>query len=85
MTVFRRHRDCNRISNKAKWKKWRLTNDFDGFLVVELLVPVEHPQEGEGAEEDEADAQKHVAGETGKVDALERTQTGGCENVLFII
>lgn len=71
-------------------KNCQLTNDFNGFLVVEFLVPVEHPQEGEGGKEDEADAQKHVAGETGKVDALEETQTGAagrCENgnVSFII
>lgn len=68
----------------------KLTNDFNGFLVVEFLVPVEHPQDGEGGEEDEADAQKHVAGETGKVDTLQETQAGAarrCENgnVLFII
>ena len=25
-----------------------LTHNFTGFFVVELLVPVEHPQEGEG-------------------------------------
>lgn len=53
-----------------------LTNNFNRFLVVEFLVPVEHSQEGKGGEEDKADAQKHVAGETGKVDALEETQTG---------
>lgn len=53
----------------------QLTNDFDGLLVVEFFVPVEHPQEGEGGEEDEADPEEHVAGETGKVDALEDTES----------
>lgn len=71
-------------------KKCQLTNNFNGFFVVQFLVPVEHPQEGEGGEEDEADAQKHVAGETGKVDTLQETQAAAGRrrengNVLFII
>lgn len=47
-----------------------LTDYFDRLLVVELLVPVEHPQEREGGEEDEAYPKEHVTGETGKVDPL---------------
>lgn len=66
----------NYQKEKVKINKCQLTHDFNGLLVVEFLVPVEHPQEGEGGEEDQADAQEHVAGETGKVDALEETQTG---------
>lgn len=47
-----------------------LTNYFDGLLVVELLVPVEHPQKWEGGEEDEANSEEHVAGETSKINPL---------------
>lgn len=47
-----------------------LTNYFDGLFVVELLVPVEHPQKWEGGEEDEANSKEHVAGETSKINPL---------------
>lgn len=47
-----------------------LTNYFNGLLVVEFLVPVEHPQKREGGEKDEAYPKEHVTGETGKVDPL---------------
>lgn len=47
-----------------------LTNYFDGLLVVELLVPVEHSQKWEGGKEDEANSEEHVAGETSKINPL---------------
>lgn len=47
-----------------------LTNYFDGLLVVQFLVPVEHPQKREGGEENEANSEEHVTGETGKINPL---------------
>lgn len=47
-----------------------LTNYFNRLLVVEFLVPVEHPQERKGGEEDKAYSKEHVTGETGKINPL---------------
>lgn len=49
---------------------FQLTDYLNGLFVVEFFIPVEHPQERKGGEEDEAYAQEHVAGETGKIDPL---------------
>ena len=50
--------------------KKQLTNYLNGLLVVEFFVPVEHPEEGEGGEQNEAYSQEHVARETGKINPL---------------
>lgn len=47
-----------------------LTDYFNGLLVVEFLVPVEHPQKRKGGEEDEADSKEHVTSETSKINPL---------------
>lgn len=61
-----------------------LTNYFDGLLVVELLVPVEHSQKWEGGEEDEANSEEHVAGETSKINPLwgRNREKHGCDDDL---
>ena len=52
---------------------FRRTDDLAGLLVVELLVPVEQAQHGEGGGEDQADPQGHVPREAREVNPLRDT------------
>lgn len=56
--------------NGAKW----LTDDLNRFLVVELFVPVEHAEEREGGQENQAYAEEHVSSERRKINALEKRE-----------
>ena len=49
---------------------FRRTDDLAGLLVVQLLVPVEQAEHGEGGGEDQADPQGHVPREARKVNPL---------------
>lgn len=51
-----------------------LTNYFNGFFVVKFFVPVEHPQEREGGQKNEANPEEHVARKAGKVNPLRNTK-----------
>lgn len=53
-----------------------LTNYFNGLFVVKFFVPVEHPEEREWGEQDEAYSKKHVACEAGKVYTLQHDKEG---------
>lgn len=64
-------RQSKSFRRRADKKISLLTDYFNGLLVVELFVPVEHPQEGERGEEHQTYSEEHVACETGKIDPLE--------------
>ena len=48
-----------------------LTNDFTGFLVVQLFLPEKEPEEREGEQQDKADPNEHMCCESRKVHTLE--------------